>query len=170
MSDRHSFTASNSSHATPSSSFYGHDYLNMQNPQYSFTGHDTRLNQTSSTASHRPYVTSASSPSGYGGYDSEMQKHPSDSPRHSTQSNKTRNTPASCASQNRYSCLWPNCEFTAARAFDLGRHVNTHTPETARRLDCPYARNGFCGRMGERGFTREDHRNEHIRKVHPRPR
>ena len=71
---------------------------------------------------------------------------------------------------SRYPCLWPNCEFTAARAYDLGKHLETHTPETSQRLDCPYARNGFCGRMGERGFTREDHRKEHIRMVHPRPR
>ena len=69
-----------------------------------------------------------------------------------------------------YPCLYPGCEYTAARAYDLGRHAKTHSPETLQRLDCPFARNGFCGRMGERGFTNDSLRKEHIRKVHPRPR
>lgn len=47
--------------------------------------------------------------------------------------------------------------------------MKTHFPETVSRLDCPYAGGGFCKREGENGFTREDHRKEHIRKVHPSP-
>ena len=72
------------------------------------------------------------------------------------------------SSSARYPCLYPGCGHIAARSYDLEKHVNTHYPETLQRLDCPYAQNGFCGRMGPRGFTREDHRKEHIRKVHPR--
>ncbi|KAL8822473.1 MAG: hypothetical protein Q9191_006790, partial [Dirinaria sp. TL-2023a] len=75
--------------------------------------------------------------------------------------------PSPPSSGARYTCLYPGCDYTAARSYDLERHVKTHYPESVERLDCPYARGGFCGRMGARGFTREDHRKEHIRKVHP---
>lgn len=67
----------------------------------------------------------------------------------------------------RYECLYPGCDYTSARAYNLERHVKTHYPEAVVRLDCPYAWGGFCGRKGVRGFIREDHRKEHIRKVHP---
>ncbi|KAL8984170.1 MAG: hypothetical protein Q9177_004770, partial [Variospora cf. flavescens] len=55
------------------------------------------------------------------------------------------------------------------RSFDLGRHLKTHFPDDTPRLDCPKATAGgaaWCNRVGERGFTRQDHLNEHLRKVH----
>lgn len=42
------------------------------------------------------------------------------------------------------------------------------THYTVPKLHCPYAKSGFCGREGDRGFIREDYRKEHVRKVHPR--
>ena len=36
-------------------------------------------------------------------------------------------------------------------------------PATEELLDCAYK---WCGRTGEHGFRREDHRKEHYRKVH----
>ena len=57
-----------------------------------------------------------------------------------------------------------------ARPYELlDRHMKTQFPEVVPRLDCPYARGGFCGQEGKNGFSKEDHRREHIRQVHPRP-
>ncbi|KAL8790691.1 MAG: hypothetical protein Q9213_000539 [Squamulea squamosa] len=54
-----------------------------------------------------------------------------------------------------------------ARSYDLDRHMKSHFPDSAGKLDCPYgAKGSFCGRVGEKGFTRKDHRDEHLRKVH----
>ena len=67
------------------------------------------------------------------------------------------------ATRARYPCLQSNCEASFTRISDLKRHSKTvHRPEL---LDCPYA-HAFCGRTGEKGFTRRDHLNEHIREVH----
>jgi len=76
-------------------------------------------------------------------------------------------TSGSSPTSPRHPCLYPGCLHTSARPYDLDRHMKTHFPEAVSRLDCPYARGGFCRREGERGFTREDHRKEHVRKVHP---
>ncbi|KAL8646218.1 MAG: hypothetical protein Q9210_006262, partial [Variospora velana] len=67
-----------------------------------------------------------------------------------------------------YVCLHPGCTRRFARSFDLDRHYRiTHLPETAKRLDCPKAASeSWCQRIGARGFTRLDHLNEHLRKVH----
>jgi hypothetical protein len=47
------------------------------------------------------------------------------------------------------------------RATDLNRHMQTvHFPP---RVDCKYK---GCGRVGENGFCRTDHLNEHLREVH----
>lgn len=68
---------------------------------------------------------------------------------------------------SRYPCIFQGCLHTSARPYDLAQHLKSHYPETVSKLECPYARGGFCGREGQRGFTREDHRKEHVRKVHP---
>lgn len=66
-----------------------------------------------------------------------------------------------------YVCLHPGCSRAFARMYDLDRHCKTHYPQTTQKFDCPEAVKGsFCGRMGDRGFTRNDHLNEHLRKVH----
>jgi hypothetical protein len=70
---------------------------------------------------------------------------------------------ASNSSAKYYPCLVPGCptvnSFT--RATDLNRHVQTvHFPK---RVDCKYQ---YCGRVGENGFSRVDHLNEHLREVH----
>lgn len=46
--------------------------------------------------------------------------------------------------------------------------MKVHFPNSVGKLDCPQgAREGsFCKRVGEKGFTRKDHRDEHLRKVH----
>lgn len=63
-------------------------------------------------------------------------------------------------------CLYRGCTRQFARAYDLDRHMKVHFPESTNKLDCPYAGEGSCKRVGERGFTRKDHRDEHIRNVH----
>lgn len=65
-----------------------------------------------------------------------------------------------------YPCSYPGCTYTSARPYDTNRHSKTHIPDTVSRLDCPYAGDNFCDRKGERGFTRADHREEHVRNVH----
>ena len=63
-----------------------------------------------------------------------------------------------------YTCLHPGCGGRFARSYDLDRHVKTHFPNTVHRHPCPRA--NLCGREGERGFSRKDHLNDHLRKVH----
>ncbi|KAL8688190.1 MAG: hypothetical protein Q9218_005836 [Villophora microphyllina] len=66
-----------------------------------------------------------------------------------------------------YICLHPGCGHQFARTYDLDRHVKTHFPEQEGRMDCPEGkRDHWCGRVGDRGFTRRDHLEEHLRKVH----
>ncbi|KAI4261663.1 MAG: hypothetical protein L6R42_003141 [Xanthoria sp. 1 TBL-2021] len=62
-----------------------------------------------------------------------------------------------------YACLHPGCSCRFARSSDLDQHTRSHVPVFLNKLDCP---SGFCGRIGDRGFTRQDHLNEHLRKVH----
>ncbi|KAL8843597.1 MAG: hypothetical protein Q9170_000101 [Blastenia crenularia] len=65
-----------------------------------------------------------------------------------------------------YICLFPNCSRQFARSFDLARHMKWHFGGLNEKLDCPHAQESLCGRAGDKGFTREDHLNEHLRKVH----
>ena len=66
-----------------------------------------------------------------------------------------------------HTCLYAYCGKTFTRAYDLDRHMKIHFPGSVIKLDCPKAAEGsFCGRMGENGFTRRDHMQEHLRKVH----
>lgn len=65
--------------------------------------------------------------------------------------------------------MWPRCEATFARAYDLGRHQKTkHT--NAKRFDCPEEncrRYGIPESRGERGgFTRLDHFRDHVKNLH----
>ena len=77
-----------------------------------------------------------------------------------------------------YPCLWGgDCNRTFSRPFDRNRHMQTHWPKEAEpRFECPEAKTlPWCDRTGANAFTREDHRDQHRRKVHkvripPKPR
>lgn len=62
----------------------------------------------------------------------------------------------------RYPCLMPNCEGVFTRAADLDRHYTT-VHRQGGLIDC---RHVWCGRTGDRGFSRRDHYREHLREVH----
>lgn len=65
--------------------------------------------------------------------------------------------------------MWPRCEATFARAYDLGRHQKTKHTNT-KRFDCPEEncrRYGIPESRGERGgFTRLDHFRDHVKNLH----
>ncbi|KAI9755290.1 MAG: hypothetical protein M4579_004355 [Chaenotheca gracillima] len=63
-------------------------------------------------------------------------------------------------------CLFPNCGYDchSTRRADMIRHYKT-CHFILGRFDCT-ARN--CDRVGENGFSREDHRTEHLRDYHKR--
>ncbi|KAI4245821.1 MAG: hypothetical protein L6R40_002349 [Gallowayella cf. fulva] len=83
----------------------------------------------------------------------------------SSSSSSSSSSPSSKATP--YLCLHRGCTRQFARTYDLDRHVKTHFPDAVGKLDCPQgAKGSFCKRVGERGFTRKDHRDEHLRKVH----
>lgn len=65
-----------------------------------------------------------------------------------------------------FNCLYPGCTRRLARPYELDRHTKIHLP--ARKFDCPQgtASGSFCKRVGERGFTRRDKLNDHVRRVH----
>ena len=71
-------------------------------------------------------------------------------------------------------CLWTNsdndppCTSAFARNFDRRRHMQTHwAKEDKPRFPCPEAESvSWCDRMGDKSFDREDHRDQHRRKVH----
>ncbi|KAL8877743.1 MAG: hypothetical protein Q9198_004297 [Flavoplaca austrocitrina] len=67
---------------------------------------------------------------------------------------------------NPYICSYPGCPRSFARPYDLDRHMRVHLPPD--KYDCPQGlrEGGFCNRVGENGFSRRDHLNEHLRKVH----
>ena len=77
-----------------------------------------------------------------------------------------------------YPCLWDNiCNSTFSRPFDRNRHMQTHWPKAKKpKYECPEAKTvPWCDRIGDNAFTREDHRDQHRRKVHmvklpPKPR
>ena len=77
-----------------------------------------------------------------------------------------------------YPCLWGgDCNRTFSRPFDRNRHMQTHwLKEAEPRFECPEAKTvPWCDRTGANAFTREDHRDQHRRKVHmvklpPKPR
>lgn len=76
-------------------------------------------------------------------------------------------TRTSSRRENHYICLSPGCSKIFLRPFDLDRHMKTHYPDNSKRFDCPEAAKGsWCGRIKDRGFTRQDHLREHVRKVH----
>ena len=58
-------------------------------------------------------------------------------------------------------CLFPNCGYTTARAYDLKRHAHFHAPSQT--YPCSYS---WCPRGDEKPFTRRDHLDEHLRTVH----
>ncbi|KAL8717536.1 MAG: hypothetical protein Q9225_005229 [Loekoesia sp. 1 TL-2023] len=66
-----------------------------------------------------------------------------------------------------YICVFSGCPRQFSRSFDLDRHMKTHFPPSVDKLDCPKGAQGsFCKRVGDKGFTRKDHLEEHLRKVH----
>ncbi|KAI4185197.1 MAG: hypothetical protein LQ346_005960 [Caloplaca aetnensis] len=84
-----------------------------------------------------------------------------------SQASEYRNSPRRSSKPTPYICLYPQCDQAFARSFDLNRHQQTHFPIPAIELDCPKGgEGGFCGRVGDRGFARQDHLDEHLRKVH----
>ncbi|KAL8769009.1 MAG: hypothetical protein Q9209_004926 [Squamulea sp. 1 TL-2023] len=67
--------------------------------------------------------------------------------------------------KNPFICVYPGCTRQFARSYDLDRHMKSHISDSIGKLDCPYgAKGSFCKRVGEKGFTRKDHRDEHLRK------
>ena len=80
----------------------------------------------------------------------------------SSGTSSARHSASSCFG-SQYICGKAECKFEFSRLTDLKRHIRiVHNPES-QRMDCPY---GWCGRVGEHGFTRRDHMNEHISEVH----
>ena len=65
-----------------------------------------------------------------------------------------------------YICVYPNCPRSFTRPYDLDRHMKVHFPFD--KHDCPEAlkQGSSCKRVGENGFWRRDHLDEHLRKVH----
>lgn len=68
-----------------------------------------------------------------------------------------------------YSCIFPECEASFARPYDLGRHQKSRHANS-KRFDCPIE---SCRRYGsfvasnERGgFTRLDHFRDHVKNLH----
>ncbi len=67
-----------------------------------------------------------------------------------------------------YVCLFPGCDRRFARPYDLDRHMKVHFPPPTTKFDCPQGAKvgSSCKRVGELGFTRQDHLLEHLRRVH----
>ncbi|KAL8915002.1 MAG: hypothetical protein Q9171_000442 [Xanthocarpia ochracea] len=74
--------------------------------------------------------------------------------------------PESTVSKNTpFVCVSPGCTRQFARPYDLDRHMRSHF--TAPKFHCPHAADGSFGkRFGVDGFSRKDHLNEHLKKVH----
>lgn len=134
---------------TPTSSQESNSSTNSSYTRHSHSSHST------ASPSQSPPST-ASPPS----YTHSYNHHPTTYGSPAPSGSNTGNPP-------RHPCLYPGCSHSSARLHDLERHMRTHYSETVPRRDCPYASGGFCGREGKKGFTREDHRKEHVRKVHP---
>jgi hypothetical protein len=56
-----------------------------------------------------------------------------------------------------------HCPSHFTRPADLVRHCATYHNYVAKNYDCPRPK---CHRVGEFGFTRMDHLNEHLRQYH----
>ncbi|KAI4244989.1 MAG: hypothetical protein L6R42_010303 [Xanthoria sp. 1 TBL-2021] len=127
-----------------------------------------------SPAAYSPTETYGYSPSQVGYLaPSHGQYHPTAQPTSSTytsaqQSKSLSPTSTSTSKPTPFICVFPGCTRQFARTYDLDRHMKVHFPDSVGKLDCPQgAREGsFCKRVGEKGFTRKDHRDEHLRKVH----
>ncbi|KAL9024085.1 MAG: hypothetical protein Q9196_006772 [Gyalolechia fulgens] len=79
----------------------------------------------------------------------------------------TNRSPYRPPAPNLYSCLYPDCSRRFARPFDLKEHIETHFPVASKKFDCPEGALGsFCKRVGDQGFSRRDHLDEHLREVH----
>ncbi|KAI4094792.1 MAG: hypothetical protein LQ344_002038 [Seirophora lacunosa] len=148
-----SHTSSSSANSRYSSNTYASSYgTSPSSPQSPLAfGHQQQQQQSSYPApsSRSHYVPLASS---------QPIPPPTIKPSSSSDKNK-KPTP--------FICLHAGCPRQFARSFDLDRHLKTHFPAAAPRLDCPKGLAGaWCGRVGDRGFTRQDHLNEHLRKVH----
>lgn len=66
-----------------------------------------------------------------------------------------------------YICLFPGCIRQFSRLSGLDRHMKTHFPSQANKLDCPKGGpDGSCHRYGDKGFITKDHLDMHLRRVH----
>jgi len=68
--------------------------------------------------------------------------------------------------EGRFHCMHGQCGAKFQRKFDLQRHIACiHVKNDANKYDCPLK---TCHRKGAKGFTRRDHRTEHLREYHHR--
>ena len=69
-------------------------------------------------------------------------------------------------SRSPFTCNYPDCLSAASgsgftRHADLDRHMKSVHSSTL--VDCPFK---WCGRTGQKGFSRQDHLREHLARMH----
>ncbi|KAK2836858.1 hypothetical protein FQN49_006653 [Arthroderma sp. PD_2] len=135
------------SYSSPST--YLNNMASCHSPRSSYD-YDTSEHEPRSSAQEQSENVSTSSNQEYPFDGQYMARLPS-SPRSS----------AAERSNQRFICLYENCEGSFSRVADLSRHQKSiHFPT---KMDCPKSR---CNRKGFYGFTREDHLTEHLRQYH----
>ncbi|KAI4171893.1 MAG: hypothetical protein LQ343_003970 [Gyalolechia ehrenbergii] len=144
--------SSNSSYSQRSSNTYASSPSTTD--AYSPTGYQSSYPTSSTTRTHYP-ILAPSRPL-------PPPPTPSQPPVSSSSEKKSKSS-----KPTPYICVYRGCTRQFARSFDLDRHMKTHFPNAIQKLDCPKGAQGsFCRRVGEKGFTRKDHLDEHLRKVH----
>ncbi|KAF1809723.1 hypothetical protein P152DRAFT_402557 [Eremomyces bilateralis CBS 781.70] len=85
-------------------------------------------------------------------------------PRNPPPANQHRPPPPTTPISKPFPCPYPSCATSYHRKADCRRHVTAvHERHNLTLVDCTVAK---CGRRGRKGFTRLDHRTEHLRNFH----